>query len=98
MNRTATPSRSLLFERLEAPLAPLDRLPRGLWLGSLIHSQGALVPQAARGIERLREALLAGACPRADGAHWPPPTLAAGLHATFVRLELPGHCRGRDET
>ncbi|MEO8653511.1 MAG: hypothetical protein ABI409_05250 [Ramlibacter sp.] len=33
---------SLLYERLEAPLAPLDRLPRGLWLWGLVHSQGRL--------------------------------------------------------
>ena len=47
---------SLLYERLEAPLAPLERLPRGLWLWSLVHSQGRLVPRLA-GIEGLRSAL-----------------------------------------
>lgn len=64
---------SLLYERLEAPLAPLDRLPRGLWLWSLVHSQGWLAPRLA-GIERLRSTLLDGRA--TANADWPPQPLA----------------------
>src|SRR5512140_662011 len=80
---------SLLYERLEAPLAPLDRLPRGLWLWSLVHSQGALVPRLA-GIERLRSALLDGRA-TAD-ANWPPPPLGERVADGLAAVELPGHC------
>jgi uncharacterized protein with von Willebrand factor type A (vWA) domain len=80
---------SLLYERLEAPLAPLDRLPRGLWLWSLVHSQGRLVPRLA-GMERLRETLLDGrATPNAD---WPPQPLAERLAQILESLELTRHC------
>lgn len=82
---------SLLYERLEAPLAPLDRLPRGLWLWSLVHSQGRIEPRLA-GIERLRAALLEG---RADvNAGWPPQPLAHGVADTLDAVELPAHCLG----
>jgi len=46
---------SLLFERLEARLAPLERLPRGLWLWSCVHSHGSVGPRLG-GIEALRDA------------------------------------------
>ena len=80
---------SLLFERLEAPLQPLTRLPRGLWLWSLIHSQGWLEPRLA-GIERLRDALLGG---EAAAAGWPPAPLDARVAAVLQALELPRYCR-----
>ncbi|HET9594112.1 MAG TPA: VWA domain-containing protein [Anaeromyxobacteraceae bacterium] len=83
---------SLLAERLEAPLSPLDRLPRTLWLGTLAHSHGPLVPRLAA-VERLRAALVAGRGPDAD-AGWPDHRLARGLAATFGSLELPRHCAG----
>jgi len=82
---------SLLYERLEAPLAPLDRLPRGLWLWSLVHSQGRLAPRLA-GIERLRTALLDG-CATAD-AGWPPRPLAERVAAVLETVDLPRHCAG----
>ncbi|MCM2252175.1 MAG: VWA domain-containing protein [Ramlibacter sp.] len=82
---------SLLYERLEAPLAPLDRLPRGLWLWSLVHSQGRLASRLP-GIARLRETLLEGrATPNDD---WPPQALAGPLAQTLEQLELPRHCAG----
>ncbi len=86
---------SLLTERLEAPLAPLERLPRGLWLGTLAHSHGPLVPRL-EAVERLREALLAGRAPD-PAAAWPRPPIARGITAAFGALELPRFCSG-DET
>ncbi|HEU4381878.1 MAG TPA: VWA domain-containing protein, partial [Anaeromyxobacteraceae bacterium] len=90
--RPAPPS--LLAERLEAPLAPLDRLPRGLWLGTLVHSVGALPPRLGS-VERLREALLAGRGP-GRGAAWPGPPLAPGMEAAFASLDLARHCAADD--
>jgi uncharacterized protein with von Willebrand factor type A (vWA) domain len=86
------PPASLLTERLEAPLAPLDRLPRGLWLGALTSSVGVLVPRLEE-LERLRAGLHAGRPPDA-GAPWPRPTLARGVAATFRALELARPCEG----
>jgi uncharacterized protein with von Willebrand factor type A (vWA) domain len=82
---------SLLYERLEAPLAPLARLPRGLWLWSLVHSQGRLVPRLA-GIERLRTALLDGRA--TAGADWPPQPLAQRVAEVLAAVDLPVHCAG----
>jgi uncharacterized protein with von Willebrand factor type A (vWA) domain len=88
------PPPSLLYERLEAPLAPLPRLPRGLWLWSLIHSQGQLEPRLA-GIERLRASLLEG---RAEGsAGWPPAPLAERLAVLLDALELPRYCQAQGD-
>jgi uncharacterized protein with von Willebrand factor type A (vWA) domain len=81
----------LLFERLEAPLAPLDRLPRGLWLWSLVHSQGQLAPRLA-GIEHWRTALLDGRA--AADTDWPPQPLAGRVAEVLDSLELPSHCAG----
>lgn len=92
MTPDAAPVSSYLTERLEAPLAPLDRLPRGLWLGTLAHSLGALVPRLEE-IERLRLALIAGRAPD-PGAPWPRPPLARGLAAAFRALDLARHCGG----
>jgi uncharacterized protein with von Willebrand factor type A (vWA) domain len=91
MNQPAAPP-SLLFERLEAPLAPLERLPRALWLWSLVHSQGSVVPRLG-GIEALRDALLAGTLPAPDDWRWPAPALAAEVGAALRELELPRYCR-----
>ena len=82
---------SLLYQRLEAPLAPLDRLPRGLWLWSLVHSQGRLVPRLA-GIERWRTALLEGRA--AADAGWPPGPLPQRVAEVLEALGLPARCRG----
>ena len=84
-----TGAASLLYERLEAPLAPLNRLPRGLWLWSLVHSLGRLEPRLA-GIECWRAALLEGRT--AADAGWPPQPLARDVADTLDALGLPGHC------
>jgi uncharacterized protein with von Willebrand factor type A (vWA) domain len=86
----------LLFEQREAQLAALDRLPRSLWLGSMINSQGSLAPRL-RALQSLREALLAGRMHETGGAAWPDAKLAAALRAIFLRLDLPLMCRDRAE-
>ena len=88
--------RSLLFEQREERLAALALLPRSLWLGSLINSQGSLEPRL-RSLQGLREAMLAGAVPDPASECWPDPALAAGLHAILLELGLPGRCRDHDE-
>ncbi len=88
--------RSLLFEQREERLAALASLPRSLWLGSLINSQGALESRLGA-LQCLRDALLVGALPDPAGACWPDRALAAGLRATLVRLGLPDLCRDHDE-
>jgi hypothetical protein len=87
-----SPVASLLTEELEAPLAPLERLPRSLWLGALAHSHGKLVPRLDA-VDRLRRALVAGRGPD-PGAPWPHPSLASGLEAVLAALALPRHCAG----
>jgi uncharacterized protein with von Willebrand factor type A (vWA) domain len=85
----------ILTEALEAPLAPLDRIPRGLWLGTLAHSHGALVPRLAE-VERLLAGLRAGRGP--DGsAPWPTRRLAAAVAAAFRALDLPRYCALADD-
>ena len=86
------PVPSLLTERLEAPLAPLERLPRGLWLGTLAHALGPLVARLGA-VERLRAMLLEGRAPD-PGAPWPHPRLARAVAHAFEALELPRFCAG----
>lgn len=57
----------LLFEQREARLAALERLPRSLWLGGMINSQGMLEPRLGA-LDGLRAALLAGAQPASEAA------------------------------
>ena len=85
----------VLTEALEAPLAPLDRRPRGLWLGTLAHSHGRLVPRLAE-VERLLADLHAGRGPDGRGA-WPSPRLAAAVAAAFRALDLPRFCALAEE-
>lgn len=92
MNRavdTAPPS--LIFESLEARLAPLERLPRSLWLAGLTHSQGSLEPRLAA-LERWRAVLLGGRVPWQTAACWPGEPLATSLCDTVQRLGLQRHC------
>ncbi|HCX32484.1 MAG TPA: VWA domain-containing protein, partial [Rhodocyclaceae bacterium] len=49
-------------DALEAPLAPLDALPRLLWLQGIVNSVGRLHSRLAW-LAELRAALLAGAAP-----------------------------------
>lgn len=88
----------LLFGQREARLAALECLPRSLWLGSLVNALGSLEPRL-HALAGLRDALLAGTAPDPadEREHWPDPALAAALHAIFLRLDLPGFCRGRSE-
>lgn len=81
-----------LFERREAQLAPLDRLPRGLWLGSLINSRGSLQPRLAA-LQGLRDALLSGDLDPSALRHWPERPLADGLAQCIRALDLPAACR-----
>ncbi len=86
-----------LFDGLEAPLAPLDRLPRGLWLGGLTHSQGQAAPRLGA-LEHWRTALLRGEVPSGgDVVHWPPPALQPPLVDALARLKLPAYCADRPE-
>ena len=84
-----------LFEAQEAPLAPLERLPRSLWLGGMTHAGGELVSRLAA-LEDWRGALLGGALPEPSPA-WPSPALQASLREAFARLKLADYCAGRDE-
>ncbi len=84
--------RPLLFEQREVRLSSLECLPRSLWLGSLINSQGSLEPRLCA-LQGLREALLAGGTPDPASVHWPDPALAAALHAAFLQLDLRDLCR-----
>lgn len=95
MNRDGTVE-PLLFEQREERLAALASLPRSLWLGAMINSQGSLETRlgALRG---LREGLLAGGVPDADSACWPDGALAEGLRAILRELGMPALCRDHDE-
>lgn len=95
MNRDGT-VRSLLFEQREERLAALTTLPRSLWLGGLINSQGSLESRL-RALQGLREALLVGVVPDPGSACWPDRALAAGLGAILRQLGLPSLCRDHDE-
>lgn len=95
MSQVALPP-SLLFERLEARLAPLERLPRGLWLWSCVHSHGSVGPRLS-GIEDLRDALQAGTLPDAGAWRWPATGLAAAVGAVLRELELPRYCREQSD-
>ena len=81
---------ALLFEWREAQLAPLDALPRSLWLGSMINSQGSL-PRRLPALQEIRDSLLAGRQPA--GAQWPDQRLADELCQGMLRLDLPSLCR-----
>lgn len=80
-----------LFAALEARLAVLDDLPRGLWLGGLTNSRGTIEPRLAQ-LLALRLALIGGELPRAEDWRWPEDFIADALHAIFTRLELAGYC------
>lgn len=91
----ASPPDPARFEPLEAALAPLDRLPRALWLGGMTHSGGELDGRLAA-LEAWRSALLAGSLPQASPA-WPEPPLQEVVRTVFGRLELPAYCADRAE-
>jgi uncharacterized protein with von Willebrand factor type A (vWA) domain len=83
---------SMVLERIEAPLSSLDDLPRSLWLGTLVHSHGDLVPRLG-GVARLRAALVAGGPLHAGGA-WPVGPLGPAIAASFEAVDLARYCTG----
>lgn len=83
-----------LFAAGEAALADLDTLPRGLWLGTLILSQGDVTDRLP-GVSALLAALQDP--DTAAQADWPPPDLAAPLANALAALELPAFCDGKPE-
>jgi uncharacterized protein with von Willebrand factor type A (vWA) domain len=85
-----------LFSACEARLGALDALPRGLWLGVLINSQGTLEPRL-KGTRDWREAMAAGSGLSAATAGWPDPALAEAIAATIESLQLPAFCDGKPE-
>jgi uncharacterized protein with von Willebrand factor type A (vWA) domain len=86
----------LLLARLEGELAALDGLPRKLWLGGIVHSQGWLLPRLA-GLQAMRHALLAGELPEGTTMAWADAALAQGLARALAAQELPAHCRDQPE-
>jgi uncharacterized protein with von Willebrand factor type A (vWA) domain len=81
----------LLFEAREQCLAVLDTLSRGLWLGGMTNAQGDLEARL-RGLESLRDGLLAGSLSPVSQWPWPPPDLASALAVTMDQLELVSYC------
>ncbi|HEX9181090.1 MAG TPA: VWA domain-containing protein [Burkholderiales bacterium] len=79
---------------LDAPLSPLEDLPRSLWLQSLVNSVGSLAPRL-RGIQDLRRGLTAGALPAAP--EWPSHHAAAPFLDKIGEMELPRYCHERQD-
>lgn len=87
---------SCLFAGPEAALAPLDRLPRSLWLGGLTHSRGQLATRLVA-LECWQQSLLAGCLPDAQDEGWPLAAEWPALCATFRELGLAEFCAERPE-
>lgn len=81
-------------DALDAPLAALDELPRGLWLGGLINSLGRTAPRLDA-LLALRGELLAGRLPA--NCAWPPGSVLAPLLAQLAELDLPALCEHHDD-
>lgn len=90
---TSVVPRPLLFESLEAPLAPLEALPRSLWLGGITHSRGDLNSRLGA-LGKWRTALFAGDDTADVACAWPGGKLAHKLCATMHDLDLPRYCVG----
>lgn len=80
-------------DALEAPLAALDELPRGLWLPGIANSLGSL-PRRLDALESWRKQLSAGELPAAD---WAPGPVLPLLRDAIAALKLPELCTGRAE-
>jgi uncharacterized protein with von Willebrand factor type A (vWA) domain len=82
-------------DALEARLAPLDALPRTLWLPAIVNNEGDPFARLAW-VESARARLLAGDSPLAevpdDGL---PADLARGFAPSFERLALPALCQSQ---
>jgi uncharacterized protein with von Willebrand factor type A (vWA) domain len=81
---------------LDAPLAPLEDLPRELWLQSIINSLGELLSRLKQ-MPELRDALVRGEAPCVDGLAWPPPPAAAAFLAKIASLGLPRYCEHHED-
>jgi uncharacterized protein with von Willebrand factor type A (vWA) domain len=79
-------------DALEAPLAPLDCLPRGLRMPGIINSLGRPFPRLAA-LNQLIEALIQGSVP--PGWTWPTGLALPVFRARILDLALPDYCRGR---
>ncbi|MGB8855407.1 MAG: VWA domain-containing protein [Burkholderiales bacterium] len=80
---------------LEAPLQPLDDLPRNLWLQGIINSSGSL-PARLFGVASLRSKLQAGTVPDASAASWPAGGLSVPLLRALKILGLARYCEGSE--
>jgi hypothetical protein len=79
---------------LDAPLAPLEELPRSLWLQGLVNSVGSLAPRL-RGIQDLRRGLAAGAI---EGRpEWPSQHAAEPFLSKIAEMELARYCQERQD-
>ena len=82
-------------DALEARLAPLEALPRPLWLPAIVNNEGDPFERLAW-VEAARMQLLAGA-PVLENVPGEalPADLARGFAPSFERLALPALCRGQ---
>lgn len=76
----------------EAPLEPLEGLPRALWLGGLTNANGDYAARLS-GLLDWRKQLLEGELPRVCGNLWLGQDLGQGLVGAIRHLKLPGFCR-----
>jgi uncharacterized protein with von Willebrand factor type A (vWA) domain len=82
-------------DAIEARLAPLDALPRTLWLPAIVNNEGDPFARIAW-VESARSRLLAGGSPLEDApAEALPADLAVGFSPSFDRLALPALSRGQ---
>lgn len=80
-------------QALEAPLAPLDALPRMLWAGGIVNSVGRL-PLRLAWLAELHAQLRAG---RLQPRRWPSGRVICAFGQAMEELELAGLCEGREE-
>lgn len=80
-------------DALEERLAPLDTLPRALWLGTLVHNEGTPIERPGR-VATARERLLAAQSPFGQQA-LTDDGCAAAFEPAFERLGLQPLCRGQ---
>jgi uncharacterized protein with von Willebrand factor type A (vWA) domain len=83
-------------DALDAPLAPLDDLPRGLWLPGITNSVGTLPPRL-QGLTQLRRQLITGEMPQESALPWPLQPVAGPFLERIARLRLPEFCLQRDD-
>ncbi len=84
-----------LFTAHEASLAPLDVLPRALWLGGMTNAKG-LPGQRLADLQTWRTRLLSGQTPSDETGLWPGGTLARSITSVMLTLKLPDFCQGSE--